>query len=66
MVIVLVYENGKKKIFDASVPLRVILSHIQNNDIETIVVGETSADAEKWEKQFKAVTVMPSGFGKEG
>lgn len=63
---VLIDENGNVRRFDEHASLYMVIDYIENLDIETIVVGETSAAKVTWEKQFKAVTVMPSGFGREG
>lgn len=65
MILILINEDGAKKIYDESAPLRFVIDYIAKNNIETIVVGETRQGRVEWEKQFRAVTVMPSQFGKK-
>jgi hypothetical protein len=64
MMIILVMEDGSsKQIGDHS--LVVSLERlISREDVKTIVFGELQGDKVAWEKQFEAVTVIPSSFGK--
>lgn len=65
MTLILITEDGRKMIFDSGNSLRMAMEYIANNPIETIVIGDIEAYNVLWEKQFKAVTVMPTTFGQE-
>lgn len=65
MILTLIDEDGEEESFAERDPLRSLVAHLKQHDVETIVVGEIDGDGNViWEKQFSAVTVMPSSFGK--
>ena len=65
LVLQLLTEDGHKISFMPFDTIRQLATAIDFNAVDTIVVGELDAGTGKvaWEKQFSAVTVMPSEFG---
>lgn len=63
----LIYEDGDIHAGNfVNLPTSNLVSVLRFSKVETIVVGEVDSDGKViWEKQFSAVTVMPSSFGKQ-
>lgn len=64
MILMLKMEDGTTKTCDTNAPTWAFLRDIQNNPVETIVAGDVKGKKVLWEKQFNAVDVMPTDFGK--
>lgn len=65
MILKLIDADGQEENFGMRDLLASVVSHLKLNDVETIVVGEVDGEGKViWEKQFSAVTVMPTEFGK--
>ena len=65
MILLLVYEDGTKDQFGIGDSVQSVIRAIRWNEVATIVVGEVAKDkAVVWEKQFSALTVMPTEFAK--
>lgn len=63
MVFILIMEDGTQKEFGIGNSVQLLIRVIERDDVERIVVGNVVNGKVKWEKQFEAVTVMPSSFG---
>jgi len=63
MKIIVIADDGQKIQFDDTNSLRSLMEYIKRSDVYVIVVGEVDANGVVWEKQFKPVTVIPSGWG---
>jgi hypothetical protein len=64
MKLFLIYEDEVKREFSIDAPVRYLIDVIRKGEVETIVFGDVKDDEVVWEKQFSAVTVMPTSFGK--
>ena len=65
MILLLVYEDGTKDQFGIGDSVQSVIRAIYRHDVQTVVVGEVAKDgAVVWEKQFSAMTVMPTEFAK--
>lgn len=64
LVLALKMEDGSIRKIDPTRPIASLLSVLESNDVETIIAGQVGKKSTDWEKQFQAVTVMPSSFGK--
>lgn len=65
MILILKMDDGTTKACDTNAPTWAFIRDIQNNPIETIVVGDVKGTKVLWEKHFNAADVVPSDFGKK-
>lgn len=65
MILMLKLEDGSTEEINTDLPTRHVLRLIGKWPVETIIVSDIDDGGKVlWEKQFQAVDVMPSDFGK--
>lgn len=64
MILILKMEDGRTVTIDKQASVLSLISAIKKNEVETIVVGDVKGKNVLWEKQFNAVAVVPTDFGK--
>ena len=64
MILILVHEDGTKDQFGIGDSVESVIRAIYRSEVATIVVGEVANGVVLWEKQFGAMTVMPTELEK--
>jgi hypothetical protein len=64
MILILVMEDGTTRQMKTENSIATLIRAVEKSAVETIVFGDVGGGVVHWEKQFKAVDVMPTSFGK--
>jgi hypothetical protein len=64
MKLFLILEDHTVREFGIGDSVQSLIRAIKREDVKTIVAGDKQGKTVLWEKQFNAVTVLPTDFGK--